>query len=56
MVINGDALDEDILKEAEKGTDEGYLGFILPKTKAIDIDNEEDWKFAEAIFSSRNIK
>lgn len=29
---------------------ENMYGFILPKFKAIDIDNEEDWIIAEAIY------
>ncbi|MDX9713887.1 MAG: acylneuraminate cytidylyltransferase family protein [Dissulfurispiraceae bacterium] len=32
------------------GSDLGYIGYILPKYKAIDIDDEEDWKVAEALY------
>ena len=35
------------------GTDLGYLGYILPKGRTIDIDEESDWEFAEDIFNSR---
>jgi len=44
-----------IIKSCEDGGfDKGYKGWILPKSKAVDIDDEEDWKIAEAIFSARN--
>ena len=32
------------------GIDEGFLGYILPRNKAIDIDTNEDWDFAESLF------
>lgn len=32
------------------GSDIKYMGFILPKYKAIDIDTEDDWKYAEALY------
>ena len=28
--------------------------FILPSSRAVDIDNESDWKFAEILFKSQN--
>jgi pseudaminic acid cytidylyltransferase len=31
-------------------SDEGYMGYILPKWKAIDIDDPEDWIMAETFF------
>jgi N-acylneuraminate cytidylyltransferase len=34
------------------GDDRGYVGLIMPRHKAVDIDNEEDWHFAELIFRS----
>lgn len=30
-----------------------YLGYRLPKSKAIDIDDVEDWEMAEAIYRGR---
>ena len=27
-----------------------FLGYVIPRTKGIDIDNIDDWKFAEKIF------
>jgi len=39
------------------GCDVGFYGFVLPKWKAVDIDKEEDWSFAESLFMSRrNLK
>lgn len=34
------------------GDDHGYVGLILSRHKAVDIDNEEDWQLAELIFRS----
>ena len=40
-----------IIKSCEDGLiDQGYKGWVLPKSKAVDIDDEEDWKTAE-VFS-----
>tara|TARA_B100000242_G_scaffold294276_1_gene275952 strand:+ start:2466 stop:3185 length:720 start_codon:yes stop_codon:yes gene_type:complete len=48
---------KNILEANYVGTDEDYLGFILPKFKSIDIDSEEDWFIAESIYShTRKIK
>lgn len=35
------------------GSDSGFLGHVIDKDKAIDIDDEEDWKLAEAMFYNR---
>jgi len=40
-----------IIESVGAGSNAGFLGYILPKTKAIDIDTEEDWELAEAIYS-----
>ncbi len=32
------------------GSDSGFIGYPLPKGTAIDIDDEEDWRLAEAVF------
>ena len=32
------------------GSDAGFIGHILPKSKAIDIDDEADWALAEAMY------
>ena len=31
-----------------------YLGYVVPQHKGIDIDTEDDWLLAEAIFSSQH--
>jgi pseudaminic acid cytidylyltransferase len=33
------------------GDDIGFVGYVLPRHKAIDIDTEEDWHFAEILFA-----
>ena len=40
----------DVLAAEGAGSDEGFLGYVLPKGAAIDIDDEEDWQLAEAIY------
>ncbi len=32
------------------GSGNGFIGYTLPRWKAIDIDNEEDWLLAEGMF------
>ena len=40
-----------IIKSCEGGLiDQGYKGWVLPKSKAVDIDDEENWKTTE-VFS-----
>jgi len=36
------------------GDDQGFKGLILDREKAIDIDNEEDWIFAERMYAAIN--
>jgi N-acylneuraminate cytidylyltransferase len=36
------------------GSDEGFIGYPLARTKGIDIDSEEDWALAEAVFRARH--
>jgi N-acylneuraminate cytidylyltransferase len=35
------------------GSDEGFVGYIIPKGTAIDIDDETDWALAEAMYRAR---
>lgn len=35
------------------GSDQVFIGYVLPKALAIDIDDESDWKLAEAMFRTR---
>jgi pseudaminic acid cytidylyltransferase len=37
----------------KQSTVDRYYGYLLPRHKAVDIDNEEDLQFAEAIFKTR---
>lgn len=39
-----------ILEADKEGSDREYIGYKLPKHKAIDIDTMEDWDFAEALY------
>jgi pseudaminic acid cytidylyltransferase len=49
-----------ILESEGAGRDDGFIGQILPKYKAVDIDEPEDWLLTEAIYigldSARNNK
>ncbi len=40
-----------ILESEKEVNDKGYIGYQLSRDKAIDIDTEEDWDFAEALYS-----
>ena len=40
-----------ILSSAGAGSDKDFIGYVLSKNSAIDIDDEEDWKLAESLFS-----
>lgn len=35
------------------GSDMGLVGYVLPKERAVDIDDEADWALAEALYRSR---
>jgi len=37
------------------GSDAGFIGYVLPKGKAIDIDDEADWAMAEAMYRQRPV-
>jgi N-acylneuraminate cytidylyltransferase len=42
-----------VLQSEGAGSDSGFIGYPLPKGSAIDIDDEQDWQLAEAIYSAR---
>jgi N-acylneuraminate cytidylyltransferase len=44
-----------VLKSKGSGSDSGFVGCILPRDKAIDIDNEKDWVFAEKLFKINHV-
>ena len=37
------------------GSDENIIPFIIPKSRAIDIDNYEDWDLAEKLFKTMKL-
>jgi N-acylneuraminate cytidylyltransferase len=39
-----------VLRSQGASSDSEYLGFVLPKGSAVDIDTETDWSAAEALF------
>ena len=39
-----------------KKINNSFKGYILPSEKSIDIDNYDDWKFAEIIYKGLNKK
>ena len=42
-----------VLESQGAGSDSGFTGYALPKGTAIDIDDEQDWQLAEAIYRVR---
>lgn len=42
-----------VLESQGAGSDSGFIGYALPKGTAIDIDDEQDWQLAEAIYRVR---
>jgi N-acylneuraminate cytidylyltransferase len=43
-----------VIASTGAGSDEGFIGYPLARTKGIDIDSEEDWALAEAVFRARH--
>jgi N-acylneuraminate cytidylyltransferase len=41
-----------VLAGVSGGDDVNYLGYALPSHKAVDIDSEQDFRFAEMLFSA----
>lgn len=39
-----------VLESQGAGSDSGFIGYVLPKGTAIDIDDEQDWQLAEAVY------
>lgn len=42
-----------VLEAKGAGSDSGFIGYPLPKGTAIDIDDEQDWQLAEALFRAK---
>lgn len=45
-----------VLEAEGAGSDSGFIGYSLPKGTAIDIDDEQDWQLAEAIFRVKAVR
>ena len=43
-----------VLESTGAGDDTNFVGYVLPRHKAIDIDTEEDWRFAEILYTGMN--
>lgn len=43
-----------VLAAEGAGSDSGFIGYVLPKGSSVDIDDEQDWALAEAIFRLRS--
>ncbi len=41
---------QSVLDSEGSGRDDQFIGQVLPKYKALDIDEPEDWQFAEALY------
>jgi pseudaminic acid cytidylyltransferase len=44
-----------VIESHGSGRDDRYMGYILPKHKAIDIDTLDDWVFAEALYKGMEL-
>ena len=44
---------ECVLSSRGAGSDNGFVGYLLDKNSAIDIDDEDDWSLAEALYKNR---
>ena len=42
-----------VLRSQGAGSDSGFAGYVLPKGTAIDIDDEQDWRLAEAMYRAK---
>ena len=47
---------EKIQSSEGAGSDDEFVGYVISKDKAIDIDDESDWAFAEAMYLIKNRK
>ena len=45
-----------VLESEGAGSDNGFIGYVLPKGAAIDIDDEQDWQLAEVMYRMRSTK
>jgi pseudaminic acid cytidylyltransferase len=45
-----------VMESEGAGSDSGFIGYPLPKGTAIDIDDEQDWQLAEAIYRVKAVQ
>jgi len=45
-----------VLDSAGAGDFAGYIGYPLDRAKAVDIDDEDDWEFAEIVFAGQRAR
>lgn len=38
------------LQALENGANEGFVSYVLPRSRALDVDNLEDWEFLETVY------
>lgn len=38
-----------LLKTNDEGTDQGFIGYVMPKIRVVDIDTLDDWIYSETI-------
>jgi N-acylneuraminate cytidylyltransferase len=43
-----------VLASKGAGSDADFVGYMLPKGRAIDIDDEADWMLAEAMYKVKS--
>ena len=44
-----------VLESVGAGDYSSYVGYLLPRQKAIDIDTNEDWKLAEVVYEATRL-
>jgi pseudaminic acid cytidylyltransferase len=45
------------VRESEgPGSDRNFVGYVIGKDRAIDVDDEDDWKLAELIYQARRMR
>lgn len=45
-----------VLESEGAGSDNEFIGYVIPKGSAIDIDDEQDWQLAEVMYRMRSRK
>jgi N-acylneuraminate cytidylyltransferase len=47
---------ERVVQSEGAGNDSGFIGYSLPRKKAVDLDTEDDWQLAEIAYRLREAK